>query len=336
MSSRTSPFWGPTEAVFSIKLTSIGGPPYTLDVIRRRDLPIPRVFERAGEKAISYSSWILMTFLVSFFYQNSTAYRPSQESPAPLNLNTILKKVEGYCRRLENGVYDFICTEEISEKIDFSRDPSFAQRLNNKYLYDYQLVKKGSDIKERRILLERNGRSLHEENASLKTLAFRYQHVLLRTVDLFSEFGNTLNDYRLIGEEILYGEEAIVIEAVPKNSYERRFLYGTDPSYLSGKIWVNKKDSSILKIIWNPLVIKDFQNIEEIAKRYKAEPRISIISEYQFEKNGIRFPSRLSVEEAYIDKAGQKFVRSKTDIVYKDYKFFIVETEVKYRTEKPS
>ncbi len=277
-----------------------------------------------------------MAFLLLVFYQNANAHGPSQESLGPLNLNTILKKVEEYCRRLENGVYDFICKEEISEKIDFSRDRSFAQRLNNKYLYDYQLIKKGSDVKERRILLEKNGRKFHEENALLETLAFRHQHVLLRTADLFGEFGNTLNDFRLIDEETLYGEETIVIEAVPKNSYERRFLYGVDPSYLSGKIWVNKKDSSILKIVWNPIVIRDFQNIEEIAKRYKAEPRITIISEYQFEKNGIRFPSRLSVEEAYIDKRGQKFVRSETEIVYKDYKFFIVHTEIKYRTEKPS
>lgn len=336
MSSRTSPFWGLTEAVFSIKLTSIGGPPYTLDVIRRRVLPIQGGLNRAGEKAFFYSFLPILAFLLLAFYQNTNARGPCQERPAGLNLNAVLKNVEQYCRRLENGVYDFICTEEISEKVDFSRDRSFAQKLNNKYLYDYQLVKKGSDIKERRILLEKNGRRFYEENAGLETLAFRHQHVLLRTVDLFAEFGNSLNDYRLIGEETLYGEEAIVIEAVPKSSYEHRFLYGADPSYLSGKIWVKKKDFSILKIIWNPIVIREIQNIEENAKRYQAEPRVTIISEYQFEKNGIRFPNLLSIEEAYINKAGQKFVRSKTDIVYKDYKFFIVETEIKYRTEKPS
>ncbi len=128
----------------------------------------------------------------------------------------------------------------------------------------------------------------------------------------------------------MFGEEAIVIEAVPKASYEQRFLYGAEPSYLSGKIWVKKKDFSILKIMWNPKVIKEIKNIEEIAKRYKAEPMITIISEYKFEKNGIRFPSRLYIEEAYGNKEEKKFVRSETDIVYRDYKFFTVETEVKY------
>jgi len=279
----------------------------------------------------------LMAFLLCIFYQNSAAYQASQESPAQMNLNTILKKVEEYCHRLEHGVYDFVCKEEISENIDYSRDLNlnsimiaFPRRVLTKYLYDYQLIKKGQEIKESRTLLERNGRKLHEENALLETRVFRYQHVLLRTVDLFNEFGNTFNDYNIIGEETLNGEEAIVIEAVPKASYEQRFLYGAEPSYLSGKIWVKKQDFSILNIIWNPRVVKEMKNIEEIAKRYKAEPRITIISEYKFEKNGIRFPSRLYIEEAYGNKEGKKFVRSETDIVYRDYKFFTVETEVKY------
>lgn len=277
-----------------------------------------------------------MAFLLCIFYQNSAAYHASQESPAQINLNTILKKVEEYCHRLENGVYDFVCKEEISEKINYSRDinpnsmMAGAEKLRNKYLYDYQLIKKGYETKESRTLLERNGRKLHEENALLETRVFRHQHVLLRTVDLFNEFGNTFNDYSIIGEETMFGEVAIVIEAVPKASYEQRFLYGAEPSYLSGKIWVKKEDFSILKIIWNPRVIKEIKNIEEIAKRYKAEPRITIILEYKFEKNGIRFPSRLYIEEAYSNKEGRKFVRSETDIIYRDYKFFTVETEVKY------
>jgi hypothetical protein len=278
----------------------------------------------------------LMAFLLCLFHQNSAAYHPSQESPAQMNLKTILKKAEEYCHRLENGVYDFVCKEEISENINYSRDiePNSiwagAKGLRTKYLYDYQLVKKGYGIKESRILIERNGRQLHEENALLETRVFRHQHVLLRTVDLFNEFGNTFDDYSLIGEETMFGEEAIVIEAVPKAPYEQRLLYGSEPSYLSGKIWLKKKDFSILKIMWNPGVIKEIKNTEEIAKRYKAEPMITIISEYKFEKNGIRFPSRLYIEEAYGHKGKKEFVRSETDIVYRDYKFFTVETEVKY------
>ncbi|MBP1768405.1 MAG: hypothetical protein H6P98_2520, partial [Candidatus Aminicenantes bacterium] len=66
------------------------------------------------------------------------------------------------------------------------------------------------------------------------------------------------------------------------------------------------------------------------ARKYGSELAVSLITEYGFEKNGIRFPSRDYSEEAYIKPDGKKFVRSRTSVVYKDYKFFIVETDVKY------
>lgn len=271
-----------------------------------------------------------MALFLWVFPPGSSACFSSEESPDQIDLETILGKVKEYCHRLEAGAYDFVCREEISEKIDFSHEEAFFKKHNYEYIYDYQLIKKGYITKESRILLEKNGRKVHEENAPLGTRVFRHTLVLLRTVDLFNEFGNSVNDYKIIGEEILYGENAIVIETVPKASYEQRFLSGVEPSYLFGKIWVNKKDWSILKIIWNPKVIKDFENIIKLAEKFKAEPRITILSEYMFEKNGIRFPSRLFVEEAYINQKGKKFIRSKTDIIYKDYKFFTVETDIKY------
>jgi hypothetical protein len=45
--------------------------------------------------------------------------------------------------------------------------------------------------------------------------------------------------------------------------------------------------------------------------------------------HGIRFPSRFSIEEAYLDSGGKKFVRSETTVVYRDFKFFTVEVEVR-------
>jgi len=277
----------------------------------------------------------LLLFIAGFLFFVFRADRPAAsstpQSSEQIPPATILGKVREYCHRLEKGAYDFICMEEISEKIDLSRSSSYRLGESSKYVYDYQLIKKGGEIKENRILLEKNGYKVHEENAPLETKVFRHQFVLLRTADLFNEFSASLNDYSLIGEDILYGEEAIVLEAVPKPSYEQRFLYGTEPSYLLGRIWIKKKDYSILKIIWNPKVIRDFKNIEELAKEYKAEPRVTIITEYAVEKNGIRFPSRLYVEEAYINKAGKKFIRSQTEILYNNYQFFTVETEVKYR-----
>lgn len=252
-------------------------------------------------------------------------------------LRMALKKIREYCTSLKNGAYHFVCLEEISEKIDYSKDiPRDIHdqyiTAKNKYLYDYQLIRKDSLTKESRILLEANGIKRNEKDAQLETKVFRHKNVLMNTVDLFSGFGEDFNDFRIIKEETFNGDKAIVIEAVPKDkdSYSLKLPAGLQPSYLCGKIWVKKDDFSILRIEWNPKIIKDFINIENLAEKYKAEPRITIISEYKYEKNGIKFPSRFFVEEAYIDRNGKVFIRSETDVIYKNYKFFIVETEVKY------
>jgi len=52
-------------------------------------------------------------------------------------------------------------------------------------------------------------------------------------------------------------------------------------------------------------------------------------SELKIEKNGVRFPNALSIEEAYVDENGRAFVRSKVDVVYTDFKFFTVEVDIK-------
>ena len=62
-------------------------------------------------------------------------------------------------------------------------------------------------------------------------------------------------------------------------------------------------------------------------------------SEYRFEKNGIRFPSKYTVKEHYIRpneyKTGmEKLAKSEIEVNYKDYKFFVVETEVNIKHKK--
>jgi len=58
-------------------------------------------------------------------------------------------------------------------------------------------------------------------------------------------------------------------------------------------------------------------------------PRITLTSEFAVEKNGLRFPSRLVAEEAYLNDRGRTFVRSTTAVAYKDFKFFTVEVDVR-------
>jgi len=291
----------------------------------------------------------ILIFFVSFilftFPQNISAQNIPEDKATQIKLIRILGKTREYCSRLKNAAFYFVCMEEITEKIDHSRDrvlnimvqAPLSSRSNNKvetrfetpnkleenkYVYDYQLIHKDYETKESRILLEENGDKKNEKDAQLKTQFFRYQKVLFGPIDLLSEYWQRHHDYKIVKEEILKGEKAIVIEAIPKPSLKQRHLFG--------KIWVKESDFSVMKIEWNQKNIGNFLVIEEIARRYKAEPRITLIAEYDIEKKKIRFPSRYFIEEAYISQKGKKFIRSKTEVIYKDYRFFVVETEIKY------
>jgi hypothetical protein len=61
-------------------------------------------------------------------------------------------------------------------------------------------------------------------------------------------------------------------------------------------------------------------------------------SEYGFEKNGLRFPSRYSISLEWRERDTPKLVQSpearmktstEVEVVYSDYKFFTVEVEIK-------
>jgi len=97
------------------------------------------------------------------------------------------------------------------------------------------------------------------------------------------------------------------------------------------KFGSEKKIFAILKIEWEQESMENFEEIERIAESIKATPLITFISEFGFEKNKIRFPNRYSVEEIYIPRPGRRrILKSKITVVYDNYKFFTVDTKVKY------
>jgi hypothetical protein len=168
------------------------------------------------------------------------------------------------------------------------------------------------------VLLEENGRKRHEKNAQLKTSTFQYRNVLYGPIDLLDWERQALFEYRIKTDDKVDDETIVVLEAIPK-SLEDYNAYG--------KIWINRDDFSILKIEWNPKSIRGYVRIEETAERYDSVPDITIITEFNYEKNSIRFPSKHNIQEAYIDGKGKRFIRSELTTIYSDYKFFTVETE---------
>jgi hypothetical protein len=272
----------------------------------------------------------------------------------PFQMALILKSARQYCQRLEKAALDFVCQEEVLEKIDLSRDsrPDFVNRvypvdgstvvalpppqrpptpqdarrqgsIDNTYLFDYQFVRKAGEVKESRILLEKNGKKAGQKEELPKTETFQYADILLAPVRLLDERFGEYYDYRLLREDELSGMKTWVIDVIPR-------LPVVDV-YLGGKIWLKQDDSSVLRIDWDPSTFGKYDNILLRAKKYESQPQVRSYSEFGFEKNGLRFPSLDLTEEAYIDKDGKKFVRAVTKVVYKDYKFFTVETETEFK-----
>ncbi len=266
-----------------------------------------------------------------------------QSQSRPADLAAILERCAAYCDKLSRSVLDFVCAERVEETIAqvsvarpavsgsssrafyFSRPwGSVDKRTRSKYLYDYQLVRtRSGEITETRVLLEENGRKVEEKEASLKTRVFVYKYVVMGPVGLLGREEQENFDFSVVKETTLKKQPVIIIQAAPKPYAVGNVLYG--------KVWVRKSDGEILRIEWQPESMGNYEGIEEMARELGMKPRLSFVSEYDFEKNGIRFPSRYEIEEAYSSKVRTPLVRSKTEVTYDAYKFFTVETGVAIR-----
>ncbi len=269
---------------------------------------------------------------------------PTQSvAPVPQpQLDALLAKAAEYCGRLERSAFDFVCREEISETIDPSLDvakkkpptnpgwteywgPTFTisrvRKIKHKFVYEYQCVRAGRAIREIRTQFEENGKRKVVPNAELKTSIVVFHTALLGPVGLLGERFQPDYDFTVAGEDSIGKTKVVVIDAKPKP--------GAPPTRnLYGKAWVDPATGNILKIEWSESRVGRFDIFEKRGQLYDRMPRLVISSEFSAEKNGIRFPSRLSVEEAYLSESGRAFIRSKTEVVYKDFKFFTVEVEV--------
>jgi hypothetical protein len=281
-----------------------------------------------------------------------TAQRPSRESiaPAPPQLDALLAKAAEYCRKLESSAFDFVCREEIRETIDPKLDASrkairmdrgstdyvgpvapnyigptlvitTVRKIKRSFVYDYQCIRAGRTIRESRTQLEENGKRKSVPNAELQTSIVVWATALLAPVGLFGERFQPGYDFTIVGEERIGKSTVVIVDARPKPA-------APATRNLFGKAWIDPATGNILKIEWSESRVGNFDVFAKRGEIYKRTPRLNIHSEFSAEKNGIRFPSRLSIEETYLKEPGKAFIRSKTDVVYKDFKFFTVEFEV--------
>jgi len=267
-----------------------------------------------------------------------TEARP-QAAASDARLDRILAMTKEYCRRLESAALDFVCVEDIKEEIFRIPQPGDdatisdqmgilltpsrpSHKIVRSFVHDYQFVRKGDRRVENRTLVKEDGIPRNEPNASLSTITVRVENALFGPVGLLGKAKQPEFEYAIASETTDKGKKVFLVDAVPKPAYAG--------VRCNGRIWILEEDASIVRIEWEQTSVGNFQAILETARVLNAEPSLVSVTEYDVVKNGIRFPGRDTTEEAYLLKTGKKFVRSKTTILYKDYKFFTVETDVKF------
>jgi TonB family protein len=261
------------------------------------------------------------------------------------DLEIILQKSADYCERLANSALHFICEETIKEEIQGSRgfivrSPTVTLPGNirmvtsrggrnierNAYVYDYQLIKKGEKIEETRTLIKENGKKKYEKNAPLKTKRFYSKRSVFGPVGFLGKKWQDKYNYKIIKEKTIKRRKTYVIEIKPKMEGEGKLNYG--------KVWIDKKDFSVLQIEIEQKSLAGFEILEQELKKKNITPFFTTTHYYFIEKNGIRFPSKTVFEEKYEYKGRWRRIRkakaSETIITYDKYRFFIVDVNIKY------
>jgi hypothetical protein len=133
-------------------------------------------------------------------------------------------------------------------------------------------------------------------------------------------------DFVLLGWETYRGRQTLLVESKPK--LDAGFIP------LWGKYWIDPEKASFIRVELAQQSIGDFAYLEKKAMAFQAIPQAIQTIEYGVEHEGMRFPSRFFLEEAYVDKDKERFVLSSLEVLYEDYKFFKVNIDVKEKIEK--
>ncbi len=267
--------------------------------------------------------------MAAFFVGLPAHERPRDKSasqPEQDELRSILQKAGAYCERVDSISLYFVCIEEIEETLfNPFRNLEFPARSwkvdKNKYVYDYQLVRQ-DEIKESRTLLYENGKGLNLKDAPLKTKRFQYHNVIYGPNGIFGFKVQGEYDYSIEKEVKLWGIPTLIIKAVPALKEGTKSLYG--------RAWIDKVTGAFLKAEWEQEAVMNYGAVQEFAKANHARAALKQESEYRYDKNGIRFPSKFLVAEDYYQErsgGGRRIItKSLLKVEYKDYRFFIVDT----------
>jgi hypothetical protein len=259
------------------------------------------------------------------------------------SIDSLLEKARAYCRLLDRAALDFVCREEVKEKVNAAGRPVgpaplMSARLaggrslvlnqsesfvTTTYLYDYQYVRKVSDVRERRDLIKRDGEDVQKSDTRIETSHFKFAEIFFGPSVLLGADAAAGHIYHLVKTEKIKGQPVAVIDCGPRG------IGGERP--LSGKAWVRIADGAVLRIEWDPETFGSYKEVLAVAEKFKMSPKIKSVTEFGVERSGLRFPSLDVTEEVYSGGGVNIFTRAVVTAKYTGYKFFTVETQTEVR-----
>ncbi len=194
-------------------------------------------------------------------------------------------------------------------------DPSRTEL--NRYVCDYQLVRKNETVEERRIVLKQNGRKPSGWAVLLTERRFYAINPIAHLLKIFDHERQGLFSFQLLGEEKIRGKEAYVIVAVPR--------LGNEGDFRGARIWADKKSFQIFKIEISGVPIEGYEDVLKDSMALNIAPFFLTTHEYEIEKNGVLFPETTTVRVGY-PSSGRPILKYRADVAYKKYRFFSVES----------
>jgi hypothetical protein len=269
-------------------------------------------------------------------------------------LEELLLGVGEYCNRLKEESIHYFCEENIIETRDclgygygtivddiskyedrasvlnmlkrFKNTASTKPRHVKKFQLDYQLINnKGRITERRRIISEKTEKEFKDIKNRIKS--FLVKGAYFGPLTMVSEENQNKYNYRLINYDKINGKKCAIIEAIPKNKSTTKTVYG--------KIWIDLDDYSVHNIEANPESVRGYEKMYNFARKLMSKLVLTLKIEYKKVRQGLRYPTRVIIRELYKGgpviikhEGGKGWEKNKTEYIYKNYRFFEVDTEV--------
>lgn len=249
------------------------------------------------------------------------------------DLKLILSRAGDYCEKLEHSAFRYFCHEQIEEEFlpfpkYFRYNPAAYKahmRLKkvNRYLYDYQMLKKGSKIEEQRVLLEHNGRKIGKAVDKTSLKSFYSERSFFGPIGLIGKKARDLYRYRLLKRD---GNIAVVEAKLKKRSGKRS----------SAILWVDSETGAVRKIEVDVKSMPGYVHVRKFESHWGTKADIKVVHEYGKEYNGLLYPVKTVFIEKYTGGLAVKrkfprsgvYNRSRAEIQYKKYRFFDVKARL--------